>query len=132
MQNGSSSKHEVEYIVVLITAPTEEFAAEIGLDLVEHRLAACATVIPQVRSIYRWDGGIHDEREAQLIVKTSAAKYDKIQARVRKMHPYQVPEILALPIHDGSSTYLRWIDGATYKGMLLQEPGAPKGRRQHS
>lgn len=95
--------------VVLVTAPDAEAAARLARALVEERLAACGNVVPAIRSIYRWEGTVHDEGEALLVLKTRAARVDALRARVLELHPYQVPEVLVLPVVDGSAAYLAWI-----------------------
>lgn len=102
-----------EALVVLVTAPSAEKAAEIARVLVGERLAACGNVVPGVRSIYRWEGKIEDEPEALLLLKTTRARFDALRARVLALHPYQVPEIVALPVEAGSAPYLAWIAAET-------------------
>jgi periplasmic divalent cation tolerance protein len=100
-------------LVVLVTAPSAERAAEIARALVEERLAACGNVVPGLRSIYRWEGKIEDEPEALLVLKTTRGRFDALRARVLALHPYQVPEVLALPVEAGSAPYLAWIAAET-------------------
>ena len=100
-------------LVVLVTAPTPERAAEIARALVEERLAACGNVVPGLRSIYRWEGKVEDEPEALLVLKTTRARFEALRARVLALHPYQVPEVIALPVEAGSAPYLAWIAGET-------------------
>jgi periplasmic divalent cation tolerance protein len=100
-------------LVVLVTAPTPERAAEIARALVEERLAACGNVVPGLRSIYRWEGKVQDEPEALLVLKTTRARFEALRARVLALHPYQVPEVIALPVEAGSAPYLAWIAGET-------------------
>jgi periplasmic divalent cation tolerance protein len=100
-------------IVVLITAPGADKAAEIGRALVEERLAACANIVPGVRSIYRWEGKLQDDAEVLMLVKTRAALFEKLRERVVALHPYSVPEVLALPVAAGAQPYLDWIASAT-------------------
>jgi periplasmic divalent cation tolerance protein len=95
--------------VALVTAPDVETAAAIGRALVEERLAACVNVVPGVRSIYRFEGAVHDEGEALLIVKTRASLGRALEERVRALHPYQVPEVLRLEPKGGSAPYLAWV-----------------------
>ena len=102
-----------EALVVLVTAPDPEKAAEIARTLVEERLAACGSVVPGLRSIYRWEGRVEDDREALLLLKTTRARFEALRARVLALHPYQVPEVLALPVEAGSAPYLAWIAEAT-------------------
>ncbi len=96
-------------LVVLVTAPTPERAAEIARAVVEERLAACGNVVPGVRSIYRWEGKVQDDPEALLVLKTTRARFESLRARVLALHPYEVPEVIALPVEAGSAPYLDWI-----------------------
>lgn len=100
---------ESQSIVVLITAPSAEKAAELGRAIVEERLAACANIVPGVRSIYRWEGKVCDDAEVLMVVKTQQALFDRLEARVKALHPYDCPEIIALPIVRGHAPYLQWI-----------------------
>lgn len=102
-----------DYIVVLITAPKEEDAAKIAKELVESRLAACANIIKNVRSIYRWQGKTEDESEVLMIVKTKKNLFDELMKRVKELHSYSVPEIIALPLIEGSPDYLKWLGEET-------------------
>lgn len=96
-------------VVVLVTAPSADKAAEIARTLVEEQLAACGNVLPTVRSIYRWEGKVQDEPEALLILKTRADLFESLRARIVALHPYQVPEVLRLDVAAGHPPYLQWI-----------------------
>ncbi len=98
-----------EYIIVLITAPREEEAARIARGLVEVELAACVNIVRDIRSLYRWQGRIEDEHEVLLIAKTRRDLFESLVQRVKELHSYSVPEILALPVIDGSGDYLKWL-----------------------
>jgi periplasmic divalent cation tolerance protein len=100
-------------LVVLVTTPSAELAAGLARTLVEERLAACGNVLPGVRSLYRWEGEVHDDTEALLVLKTSRARFEALRERVLSLHPYDVPEVLALPVEAGSAPYLAWIAGET-------------------
>jgi len=100
-------------LVVLVTTPTPEKAAELAHALVEERLAACGNVVPGLRSIYRWEGTVHDDAEALLVLKTTRARFEALRERVLALHPYDVPEVLALPVDAGSAAYLAWIASET-------------------
>jgi len=102
-----------EAIVVLVTTPTPDRAAELARALVEERLAACGNVVPGLRSIYRWEGKVVDEAEALLILKTTRARFEALRERVLALHPYAVPEVVALPVLAGNAPYLAWIAGET-------------------
>lgn len=101
------------FIVILCTAPTPDVGAELGRGLVEQRLAACVNVLPGVRSIYCWQGEIHDDPEVQLLIKTQASHFESVAQFIREHHPYDEPEVLALPIQHGSATYLAWLSAQT-------------------
>ena len=94
---------------MLITAPTAEKAAELGHALVGAELAACVNVVPGLRSIYRWEGKVHDEGEVLLIVKTTREAFARLKERVLALHGYSCPEVIALPIVEGHAPYLEWI-----------------------
>ena len=100
-------------IVVLITAANGEEAAAIAKTLVDEHLAACANIVPQVRSLFFWEGRTQDERETLLIVKSRLPLMDQLIARVKSIHSYTVPEIIALPIIAGSQEYLDWLQENT-------------------
>ena len=95
--------------VALATAPDAEIAARIAHALVGERLAACANLVPQVRSIYRWQGEVVEDKELLLLVKTTTHAFPKLKERVKALHPYTVPEIVALPIAEGNREYLDWL-----------------------
>ena len=97
-------------IVVLSTCGSAEDAARIARALVERKLAACVNVMPAVRSFYRWKGTIEDEQESLLVIKSSRALFDQLRAEIEKLHSYEVPEIIAVPIVDGSEGYLEWLE----------------------
>lgn len=98
-----------DLVVVYSTAPDEQVAARIGRALVEEELAACCSLVPGVRSIYRWEGAVQDEAEVLLVVKTRAALVDTLCARIVALHPYAVPEVVALPVLAGHPPYLDWV-----------------------
>jgi periplasmic divalent cation tolerance protein len=99
--------------VVLVTAPSVEEAARIARALVVERLAACGNVVPGVRSLFRWEGKVRSEPEALLVLKTTRDRFQELRARVLSLHPYQVPEVVALPVEAGHAAYLDWIASST-------------------
>lgn len=99
----------MEGCVVLVTVPNDEEGIRIARALVQERLAACVNMIDGIRSVYRWEEEICDEGEALLYIKTRSDLFPKLQERIRALHPYDVPEIIALPIVRGSSEYLSWV-----------------------
>jgi periplasmic divalent cation tolerance protein len=100
-------------VVVLVTAGDADEAARIGRALVAERLAACVNVVGPVRSIYRWQGAVEEATEHLLVVKARRADAAALDARVRALHSYEVPEVLVLPVEGGSAAYLAWLDEAT-------------------
>ena len=96
-------------MIVFVTCGSEEEALNISRALVEEQLAACVNLISPVRSIYRWEGKIWDEKEWLLIIKTQRKRFDEVEKKVKSLHSYSVPEIIALPIIAGSSSYLDWL-----------------------
>jgi periplasmic divalent cation tolerance protein len=97
-------------IVALTTCESEDEAERIARSLVEKRIAACVNILPKARSIYRWKGAVEDAQEYVLLVKTRRDLFDALRAELSKIHSYEVPEVIALPIVDGSEPYLGWID----------------------
>ena len=104
-----------EHIVVLITSSNEEEAANIAKELVTGRLAACVNIVRNLRSIYRWQGRIEDENEVLMIAKTRRDLFESLLKKVKELHSYSVPEVIALPIVAGSEDYLKWLAEETVK-----------------
>ncbi len=100
-------------LVVYITAPNEEEGSKIARTLVEERLAGCVNIVGPIRSIYRWQEKIEDETEVLLIVKTRKGLFTPLKTRVKELHSYAVPEVIALPVADGSEDYLKWLEEVT-------------------
>jgi periplasmic divalent cation tolerance protein len=100
-----------EPIVVLTTCPDEATAASIARDLVESGLAACVSRVGPVHSTFRWQGAIQNEPEVLLVIKTVIPRYSELEMRLKTLHPYEVPEIIALPIVAGAANYLGWLRG---------------------
>ncbi len=96
-------------VVVLVTTPSREEGARLARALVEERLAACVNVVPSIASTYWWEGKIEETTETLLVAKTRQEHLDRLVARVRAMHTYTVPEVIALPIVGGNAAYLRWM-----------------------
>ncbi len=94
---------------ILLTAPDMDVAERVGRALVEERLAACANVVPGVVSFFRWEGDVQREAEVLVIVKTTEENVEAVRARVVALHPYQVPEVLVLPVLAGHEPYLDWV-----------------------
>lgn len=112
----------MEFRFVYMTASSREEAKKIGRALVEERLAACANVIDGMESVYWWQGKLTEDREAVLIAKTRAELVPALTERVRALHSYTVPCVVALPILDGNSDYLAWLGEETMPDTEVQRP----------
>lgn len=100
-------------VVIFVTTSSPAEARTIGRALVEEKLVACANIIPQIRSIYHWQGEIYDEPEALMVLKTRSGRIQKVIKKVQSLHSYTVPEVIAFPITAGSKEYLSWIHKVT-------------------
>jgi periplasmic divalent cation tolerance protein len=99
----------MEPLLLITNCPDETVANAIALAVVEEKLAACVNLLPRVQSIYRWQGAVESASEVPLLIKTTARHYAAIEARIRALHPYSVPEIIAVPITHGLPAYLDWL-----------------------
>ena len=99
-----------EKIVVLSNCGSEEEAVRVARALVEAQLAACVNILPKIRSVYRWKGAMEEETEWMLLIKSSRVLFPQLEAKLRTVHSYEVPEVLAIPVVDGSEDYLGWLD----------------------
>jgi periplasmic divalent cation tolerance protein len=97
-------------IVILCTCSTEIEAVKLARMLLDQRLAACVSIVPQVRSYYRWQGAIESSEEWMLVVKSARALFEPLSAALQKAHSYEIPEIIALPVVEGAPDYLNWLD----------------------
>ena len=100
---------DAENLVVFVTTPVGEVPARIATALVSEGLAACVNILPEIRSVYRWKGALEDDGEQMLIIKTTADRYPELERRIQALHPYEVEEIIALPVTRGSPAYLDWV-----------------------
>ncbi len=107
---------QLDALIVLTTWPASTDAAPFAATLVEERLAACVNVLPEMESTYRWRGGVERDRERQVIIKTTRASLDALTARIRALHPYEVPELLVIPVAAGSEAYLTWLAESVQRG----------------
>ena len=105
-----------DYLLVLTTLPLDADAAAFATTLVEERLAACVNIHTELQSVYRWKGAIERDSERLLLIKTTAACWEALRERVKQLHPYQVPELIAVPIVAGSPAYLNWLSEETHHG----------------
>ncbi|NWG13535.1 MAG: divalent-cation tolerance protein CutA [Acidobacteria bacterium] len=99
----------MDAILVLSTVDSVELGRELAGSLVKAGLAACVNIIPNIRSIYRWEGRVCDERELLLVIKTRRGLFEAVRALIRQLHTYQVPEIIAVPVCGGDPDYLSWL-----------------------
>jgi len=100
-------------LVILVTTSTRDEAAAIAEALVSERLAACVNIVPAIESIYRWEGKVTRDSEALMIIKTTDDRYPELERRVKELHSYSTPEVLALRIDRGSEQYLNWLRDST-------------------
>jgi periplasmic divalent cation tolerance protein len=103
----------MEHVVIFITAPTEDEAGNIARKIVEEKLAGCVNIVTNIRSVYMWKEKVEDEREVLMVVKTRRELFGRLKDRVLEMHSYDVPEIIALPVQEGSQSYLNWLNDVT-------------------
>jgi periplasmic divalent cation tolerance protein len=102
-------ERDTDFVVVLSTAPSEEVGRKIARDIVRARLAACVNVVPGVVSIFEWKGKLEEENEVLLVMKTTRDRAGEVVRKVVELHPYEVPEVIALPIVEGNPEYLSWV-----------------------
>jgi periplasmic divalent cation tolerance protein len=115
------SSSQGEAIVVLITAGSRDEAVRIAEMLVGAHLAACVQILPEMESIYRWQGSVQRDAEFLMLVKTSTNCFDLLEATVRDLHSYETPEIIALPIIRGSHAYLEWLEANLVNPLAISE-----------
>jgi len=97
------------YVVVFVTAGAQDEATRIAEVVVTERLAACVNMIPEIRSVYQWEGKLCNDQEILLVIKTTQEAYNRLEARIKELHSYATPEIIAVNIERGSGAYLAWI-----------------------
>ena len=100
-------------VLVLTTLPNADAASELAKTVVNEKLAACANLFPAVRSVYRWQAKLQDENEVLVLLKTRAEHLERLKLRILELHPYEVPEVLAVPVESGYQPYLEWLAGET-------------------
>ena len=103
----------METLLVITNCPDEESANAIALAVIEAGLAACVNILPRVQSIYRWQGKVESTSEIPLFFKATAAIYPALESKIRELHPYELPEIIALPLSRGLPAYLNWVAAET-------------------
>jgi periplasmic divalent cation tolerance protein len=104
------------FLLVLSTCPDRAKAEALARALVADTLAACVNIVPGLRSIYSWQGTVHEDDEVLLLVKTTADRFEALRERILELHPYETPEVVALELANGHDAYLRWIESVTRPG----------------
>ena len=102
-----------EHLLVLTTCPDSGTATRIATELLDERLAACVNQVPGIRSLYRWEGRIEQDDEVLMLIKTTTSAFSRLEALIRERHPYELPEVIAVPLAQGSDAYLEWITKST-------------------
>lgn len=105
---------ETKYLIVLNTCPGSITAKQIAQDLVANNLAACVNIIPEIHSYFKWGNTIKNEEEYLLVIKTTVDAYPRVEKKILSLHPYELPEIIAVPIGTGFEAYLNWISQSTH------------------
>lgn len=103
----------MEFIVIYCTVPNRKEGKEIAKRLIEYKLVACVNIIDKIESVFSWDGELCEEKEALMIIKTRKDHFTKINHAIQKLHSYNVPEVIAMPIVQADETYLKWIEHET-------------------
>ena len=102
-----------DHLLVLCTCPGNTVAAEISTSLIDQRLAACVNRVPGVKSWYRWEGHLEQDDEVLLLIKTTRARFAEVETAIRRLHPYELPEVIGVTISAGSEAYLKWVTEST-------------------
>lgn len=102
-----------ETLLILCNCPDREAALRIAGHLVENGLAACVNLLPEVTSLYRWQGSLEQAQEVTLLIKSVRSRYDELEQAIVSLHPYELPEIIAVPVERGLSGYLKWVEECT-------------------
>lgn len=110
--NDNNKCEKTLYQLVLCACPDEETAINIAENIVAQKLAACVNVLPSVYSIYQWQGNVESAKENMILIKTSDKKYAALEKVITSLHPYEVPEIIAIDINSGLPEYLKWIESS--------------------
>jgi periplasmic divalent cation tolerance protein len=110
MQSNSAPQNNIDHCIILSTCPNQEVAETIAHALIEEKLAACVNIVPGVTSVYEWKGKIEKSQEQLLIAKTTTSTYSAVENAILKRHPYELPEVISIPINNGLASYLSWID----------------------
>ena len=103
----------METILVISTLPDQEQAQKLAQSLVQQKLAACVNILPSATSVYRWQGQVETANETIILIKTTMARYPDLEAAIKAQHPYELPEIIAVPVSTGLWAYLDWVQAET-------------------
>ena len=110
MQTQDMPGKSLEYCLVLTTCPNQESAESIAMKLVETKLAACVNIVPGLTSVYEWQGKIEKSQEYLLFIKSKSIAFSAVESAIMECHPYELPEIISIPLNNGLANYLSWID----------------------
>ncbi len=108
----------MKYCIINCTVSAKEEALKIAKELVDSKLIACCNIIPNIISVYNWNNKLQEDNEVLMIIKTKAELFENVKQKILELHSYEVPEIIKIPIDEGSEDYLNWIDNQTLKGSL--------------
>lgn len=108
------------YNIVFVTVPSLKVAGRIATAIVQGKLAACVNIVPAITSIYKWEGKLYRDKELLLIIKTRKTLFYKLADKIKNLHPYKIPEIIAMPISKGYKPYLDWIGGSVSSGAYYK------------
>lgn len=115
MKSQAETDTTRDVLIVLVTCPKNE-AESLATKLLEEELIACANIVPAVLSVYKWKGEVAKDEESLIVMKTTARFYDRLEARVKELHSYELPEVLALSVERGSDAYIQWVKESLLKG----------------
>lgn len=118
----------LDALLVLTTASSKDEAQKIAAALVERRLAACVNIVPGIESIYRWQGAVESAQEWLLVIKSTAAGFERVRQAIQELHSYELPECIAIPIERGSAQYLAWIEESVETRPLTREGKSQKAK----
>jgi len=110
-----------QYLIILNTCPDKESAIRVANFLVENRLAACVNIVPGLTSVYHWQGQIESGEECLLLIKSTRSAYDAVESAIRRIHPYELPEVIAVPLTTGFNGYFAWISSNIVLPQNLQK-----------
>ncbi len=114
-----------EVLLVMFSLPDQAMAQQLARTLIDRRLAACVSVLAPCTSVYRWHGAVEEAAEVPVLAKTTASRYAELESALRELHPYELPEIIAVPVVRGLPAYLEWVAGETAPTGIFSSPSPP-------